>query len=1099
MRPFGSITIGLPILGLKRSRLSTGQLVVRAPFRLTTAAIALAASLTWCHRPTLADDAEQAFPAESIEFFEREVRPLLLEHCSACHSQAVGNTKGGLNLDSREAMLAGGDSGPAVVPGQVDDSLLVEAIRRESYEMPPEKPLAEKDRLILERWVEMGAPWGAPATADSDGDWLSARAHSHWAWQPVKPSVVPEITDDEWSNRPIDRFILDKLNQLSLEPSGRASDQVLLRRLCFDLTGLPPTHDQLARYGESSGRALDEASLRQLIDELLASPQFGVRWGRHWLDLMRYAETLGHEFDYPARHAWRYRDVVVDAWNCDLPYDRFVEEHVAGDLLAEHRYHPLTGIDQTLAATGWWWLGDSVHAPVDVKQDWAQRLDNQIDVFSKAFVGMTLACARCHDHKFDALSTEDYYGLSAIIESTRRQYVITDPSGEIAKQQSQMRTAIEQLTELNNDNSTPDSTAIAQWLTQLQSAVRTIGDEQRQQVQSTSPELGPLLTLLADDNAETFPQRWQAWSRSTLDASQKFEQWEAESELFADFHDGLPAGWSVQSLNSALPESPWDWFSASVPLPIRPGTFASQLTGLKPSLRLSSPTFDLDRTHVCLKMRGKSTQSAVVVSHYFMQEFHGLLFGDMRKPIDQPHDSGWVVHGGDLNKYLGQPAFLSIEDEDLAWFELEEVRFANRPPPGPEPASWLVELAQREPMTPAQLIDPLSDGLAQGFAAAAGASTAASETAQIELVRDALRLAAVVQLPPPVWYAAEDFCHQQEPLKELDATAPSPTILLASYDGTGRDGTIAVRGNPHQRGETVARGCMARVVPFAEAVDSGSGRRELAQSLIDARHPLTARVMVNRVWHHLFGRGLASTPDNLGVLGGRPSHPELLDYLAHQFVQHDWSLKWLIREMVLSQTYQLDSQADARQMELDPEGVYLSHRSVRRLSAEAMRDALLATAGSLDATLAGPSVPIHLTDKMTGRGRPGQSGPLDGNGRRTVFIEVRRNFLNPLLMSFDFPMPSTTVGDRNVSNVPAQALGLLNDPLTAELAARWTNRTASIVDPGQRVNEMFETAFARSATEDEIQQCLSLIDSGSLSWADLSHILLNTKEFLYLR
>jgi hypothetical protein len=1041
-----------------------------------------------------ADDAQQVVPAESIEFFERDVRPLLLEHCSACHSEKVGNTKGGLSLDSRQAMLAGGDSGAAVVPGNVDESLLVEAIRRESYEMPPEKPLAEKDRLTLERWIEMGAPWGVEAAEAAQGDWLAARASSHWAWQPIVTPTVPRSENDNWSTGPIDRFVLDKLHGLQLSPAARASDGVLLRRICFDLTGLPPTAELQERYRGG----LDEEQLRRLVDELMASPQFGVRWGRHWLDLVRYAETLGHEFDYPLHHAWRYRDMVIDAINIDLPYDRFVQEQIAGDRLSERRYHPLTGVDQTLTATGWWWLGDSVHAPVDVKQDWAQRLENQIDVFSKAFVGMTLACARCHDHKFDALSLDDYYGMSAIIESTRRQYAITDPSGEIAAQQARMRAAIEQSAAPEQSEPGPfHASSVATWLEEMQTAYVQLGEEERKSLRSDAPALIPLLELLVIDDEETFTEQWRQWRASTLQAEADFEAWEAESVLFADFEHGLPAGWTLQAINASFPVNPWDWFSSELPRPARRGTFSSHATGMRQSLRLSSPTFDVDRTHVCLKMRGKSAQSAVVVSHYFMQEFHGLLFGDMRKPIDQPHDAGWVVHGGDLNKYLGHPAFLSIEDEEGAWFELEQVRFANRPPPGLRPPGLLVRWAERELTSPSELRELLSDSLTKALGAAFSDLSATAEA--IELARLAIPLTSALIPATSNRLVPESLIARQQTLKAIDAAAPRPTLLLAAYDGTGRDGAIAVRGNPHQRGASAARSCMTRVVPFAEAVPEGSGRWELAQSLTHTDHPLTSRVIVNRVWHHLLGRGLASTPDNLGVLGGRPSHPELLDFLAQQFVQHDWSVKWLIREIIASQTYQLDSQADERLLELDSEGRYLSHRRVRRLSAEALRDAMLAATGALDSNLGGPSIAVHLTDKMTGRGRPGQSGPLDGQGRRTAFVEVRRNFLNPLLMSFDFPMPSTTVGDRNVSNVPAQALGLLNDPLTAALAQRWTKRLDGEVDTRQRLMHMFESAFARPASTDEIQECLSLIDSGDLTWADLAHTLLNAKEFLYVR
>jgi hypothetical protein len=274
----------------------------------------------------------------------------------------------------------------------------------------------------------------------------------------------------------------------------------------------------------------------------------------------------------------------------------------------------------------------------------------------------------------------------------------------------------------------------------------------------------------------------------------------------------------------------------------------------------------------------------------------------------------------------------------------------------------------------------------------------------------------------------------------------------------------------------------------------------LAQALTDAQHPLTVRVMVNRVWHHLMGHGLVRSPDNFGVLGGRPTHPELLDYLASEFVAHGWSVKWLVREIVLSKTYQLSSTPGRRHRELDADGSLWSYRPVRRLSAEALRDAMLATADSLDVGLRGPSVPVHLNDQMTGRGRPRESGPLDGNNRRSVYVEVRRNFLDPFLMAFDFPMPSTSVGDRNQSNVPAQALGLLNDPLVLELSRRWAESTRDIADPGQRARRMIETAFSRPATDAELEQCLDFVEGGAPTcWEEFAHVLINSKEFSYIK
>jgi hypothetical protein len=1028
----------------------------------------------------------EAFSPASIEFFEREVRPLLLEHCSACHSTSVGKVKGGLSLDSHEAMIAGGESGASIVPGKPDESLLVEAIRRESFEMPPEKPLSEKDRLTIERWVAMGAPWPKTKSIAMDSaDWQAQRTASHWAWQPIADVAPPNLAQDDWSMRPLDRFILAGLRAEHLTPVAKADSVALLRRLCFDLTGLPPTLEMSQEFKDLS----DATTYERLVEQLLASPQLGVRWGRHWMDLMRYAETLGHEFDYPIHDAWHYRDSVVDAFNDDVSYRDIVEEHIAGDLLEQPRRHPISGVNQSLAATAWWWLGDSVHAPVDIKNDWAVRIDNQIDVFSKTFLGMTVACARCHDHKFDAIGAHDYYGLAGVIESSRREYTNTDPSGRIEKQQDRIVTALtdadararEILAQVSREK-------LATWIDNYVTAMRQRAPDKRQTFGANSP-LAPLNLLAIEESAE-FAEQASGLRDHLQRLRESFESWEQQSELFADCSAGLPAGWAVNGIGHRDFEPEFDWFSNAIPMPSRQGIFSSQSLGPKQSLTLTSPNFNVTRTHVCIKLRGNATQSAVVVSNYFMQEFHNLLFGDLRKPIDQPHDAGWVIHSGNLNKYLGHSAYLSFEDKGKAWFELDSVRFADQPPPE-EPHAFAVTLLSEPIASRDDLYNKLLDGLSASLTTAL-----TQEPTSVEVVRALIKAAVETEIP---FHELADLREDAQKLQQIDDATPAPTILLTTTEGTAHNAHIALRGNPHALGDEVPRGCLSNVSNAPTASLTSSGRLELAESLVSGQHPLTARVMVNRIWQHMMGRGLVATPDNLGVLGGRPSHPELLDYLSREFVQHDWSMKWLMREIALSQTYQLGSEIGDSQKELDAEGRLWSHRPVRRLSAEALRDAMLLTADSLDERLEGPSVRVFLTDKMTGRGRPGESGPMDGDNRRTTFIEVRRNFLNPFLMAFDFPMPSTSVGDRGASNVPAQALGLLNDPLVSILAERWAESSSHIADARQRARLMLQTAYAREPADAELENCLDFIGDDSDAWNELAHVLFNSKEFSFLK
>ncbi len=882
---------------------------------------------------------------QSEEFFEREVRPILLEHCSSCHSRAFGKVKGGLSLDSRDEALAGGESGAAIVPGSADESLMIEAIRRQSFEMPPEKPLPDQARAILERWVVMGAPWSQHAGGSTaDANWLQQRAADHWAWRPLPVAgsdaiQPPSLEHDDWSRRPLDRFIAQRLRGQGLQPSPPADGYSLLRRLCFDLTGLPPSQAQLLEFNDLS----DARQRERLIEQLLASPQFGVRWGRHWLDLVRYSETMGHEFDFPIRDAWRYRDSLTDALNIDVPYSQLVCEHLAGDLITEPRRHPRSGIDQSLAATGWWWLGESLHAPVDVQADWALRIDNQIDVLSKTFLGMTVACARCHDHKFDAIGVEDYYGLSGMIQSSRREYALTDPSGEIQQHQQRLSTLM-----ATADSAAgqlvlrPSAEQISAWLDSTLQAIQQLGPAKQAAFPQSSP-LAVLELLLPNQHVEgqqpaSAGRDPRAWRERLLRSQADFDAWQNESELFADLSQGLPQGWRVNGVGHPQSPSAWDWFSRDLPLPSRMDVFSSKRLGPKQSLTLTSPDFEVTRTHICLKMRGADSHATVVVSNYFMQEFHGLLFKDLRKEVQQPLEEGWLTHAGDLNKYLGQPAYLMFEDRGPAWFEVQQVRFADRPPP--EVAHpWVIDVLRQTEDSPENLKPAVLAAMAQGLAADAPCDSDARDVARV-LVEHGLSLGVVhpIEMPTASADTASKVSAVREHaarLREFEQSAPAPTILVATAEGTPHDVRVAVRGNPHELGELVARGCLAEIVPAVPAEADSSGRWQLAQSLVASQHPLTARVMVNRIWMHLMGQGLVSTPDNFGVLGGRPQHSQLLDYLAREFIQHDWSVKWLIREIALSQTYQLSSHSTEEQLKLDALGQSYSHRRLRRLSAEA--------------------------------------------------------------------------------------------------------------------------------------------------------------------
>jgi cytochrome c553 len=408
---------------------------------IASAIVGLAFASSPADEPAAGPAANKPTP-EAVEFFEKRVRPLLVAHCQKCHG--AEEQKGGLRLDSRAAILAGGDSGPAVVPGKVNEGLLLDAVAYgDLFQMPPSGKLPDADLETLRQWVALGAPWpaeDAKAAGPKASVFDLAERAKHWAFQGLVAHDPPIVKDTSWSVSPIDHFILARLEAAGLSPALSADRATLLRRLSFDLVGLPPTPAEVQAFqADDSPQAIE-----RVVDLLLASPHYGERWARHWLDLVRYAESRGHEFDYPIPNAYQYRDYVIRAFNRDLPYNQFVTEQVAGDLLEHPRLNPERGFNESILGTGFWFLGEEVHSPVDIRSDETDRNDNKIDVFSKTFLGLTVACARCHDHKFDAISTKDYYALAGfMLSSGYRQaaFESLEPQRTVAHEMQSVRQA----------------------------------------------------------------------------------------------------------------------------------------------------------------------------------------------------------------------------------------------------------------------------------------------------------------------------------------------------------------------------------------------------------------------------------------------------------------------------------------------------------------------------------------------------------------------------------------------------------------------------------------------------------------------------------
>ena len=1063
-----------------------------------------------------------------VEFFERQVRPILRERCHSCHG--ADKQESDLRLDSIASARNGGVRGAAVEPGEPEESLLVSAIsyKDEDLQMPPKGPLPQHEASILRRWVEIGAPWPVETSdAVSKPFDLAERKANHWAWQPLQQPTIPFIQDEKWPRRAIDRFILAELERRGLAPAADADRRTLLRRAYLDLNGVPPTPHEMAEFlADKSPHAFEN-----VIDRLLASPRFGERWARHWFDLVRYAETYGHELDFDIPHAWQYRDYVIRSINADVAYDRFVMEHIAGDLMIPPRLHPSDGFNESIIATGFWFMYEQTHAPTDVRQHEADRVDNQIDVMTKAFLGITVGCARCHDHKFDAVSTRDYYALAGFLKSSRQQIALLDPHQKIAAIVDRLTDLRAEGTRLLHEAIPPPSVAtgeeFARWLlaareVELGRSASEVAAERGVSLERLNAWVAALQSV--EVTQATHPlYAWAKLNQAHSDTSaairalaqqirqtndgrdnQISHKWIVKRGSGNPFSDWFVSGWAF---GASRPSGAWDSSSERLAV-IRAGALDSGVTGKKLAGAAHSPTFIIPGAQVHLRAKGQGCRIRLVVDNYMLNDVHALLFDGLITNVDSGGEFKWVTIKGDLGKYVGERAYLSVEDEGAGTIAVDEIVFTDASPPH-EPASMVLfsDLEKGD-------IDSL-ESLAAAYGNiwtetltqwhADNLDAAHDELLNWVLQNDLMGTSAI----------AAKLAEPRFQTEQADESLPAPMKILAMADGSGQDEQVYLRGKHQNLGDTVPRRFLEAVSGADQAsVNAGSGRLELARQIVDRANPLFARAAVNRIWHHLFGRGIVSTVDNLGVQGEPPTHPELLDWLADEFANRGWSQKQLIRELVLSRTYQMSSRPmDAASEQQDPTNLLWHRANIWRLEGEAIRDSLLAVSGRLNGTMFGPSVPAHISQFAESNRQPKTKGPLDGEGRRSVYLEVRRNFLPPMMLVFDTPTPFTAVGRRTNSNVPAQALTMLNDPLVADLAHQWATRTLKELgdaSPRHRIDQMYETALCRLPNESEVQAAEKFFQrQGELLgvpigdrehdvrvWSDLAHVLFNHKEFV---
>jgi hypothetical protein len=865
--------------------------------------------------PAFAADTKPS--AADVEFFENKIRSVLAEQCYSCHGEK--KQSGGLRLDSKEGLAKGGENGPPIVPGKATDSLLVRAIKREGdLKMPPKNPLPPAVIADFVRWIDSGAAVPRDGSAASAIDWK--KASEFWSFKPiVKP--IPPAGGEENS---IDRFVRVKLEEKGLKPAPLADNRTLIRRITFDLTGLPPTPADVDAFLKDSS----PNAYANLVERLLSSPAYGEMQARYWLDVARYAEDQAHTFAVkPYGEAWRYRDWVISAFNDDLPFDKFVKYQIAADLILGDSPEELPH----RSALGFFGLGAQYYKNSDAGKAAADELDDRVDTLTRGFLGLTVSCARCHDHKFDPIPTQDYYSLAGVFWSCKLSDVPLSPKAEVER---------------------------------VAAAMKKVADADKRVKDFVQDEKTRLATAAAD-----------ALPRYVLAA------WKLEAKRLE-----------------------------------KPSASASEIARTE---KLDSGA--LDRLDKYLAKKGIATSM-----------------------------NDWGKH---LPKKPGD-ADPPEEVKKMAEAFCKEVKAAIAKPQG-KPGEMVQALFGDKGVFP----------LTDKEATAAMSPERKTEYGRMKSEYDELKKHA----PPPV------------------------PVTHGLSEATPTDLKVYVRGNPTRLGDLAPRRFLHIIAgDDPKRFTDGSGRKELAEAIAEPKNPLTARVFVNRIWQQHFGRGIVGTPSNFGSLGERPTHPELLDWLAATFIESGGSVKALHRQIVTSETYRRSVTADAANESSDADNRYLWRANRRRLSVEAWRDSLLAVSGRLDSTFGGPTTNLDSADNI----------------RRTVYAKISRHELNSLLRLFDFPDANITAEKRVETTVPQQQLFVLNSPFMVNQAKALAARIEKLAsDDPARVRLGYRLAFGREATEEEMSlgvRYLQSTDSGEAGQNKLTRrerycqALLASNEFMYV-
>jgi hypothetical protein len=917
------------------------------------------------------------------------------------------------------------DGNKAVDPIHSEKSMLLFRINHKDPDimMPtPESNLKLTDREIalIKKWIAQGAEW-----------------KPYWAF------ISPKETDalKNYSGNAIDYFINKKLEENNISVSDAADKNTLIRRVSYVLTGLPPTPMAIQKFLEDKS----QNAYPKMVDQYLQSPAFGERWARHWMDLVRYAETKGHEFDFTISGAWRYRDYLIRAFNADVPYDQLVREQLAGDLLEAPRINVAEKINESQLGTVFYAMAEGSHSPVDVRKDESDRIDNMIDVTGKTFQGLTISCARCHDHKFDPISTKDYYSFYGLMEGTRFSPI---PANLI------------------------ETSKKTQQLQSIQDSIRTqlISSWIKKQTPSNA-----LKTTVANINLQDRPKEDSVlgnFSGSDLDG------WKSDGLAFTNSTTlGDPVFNDKHKLISLQ-----DGKASSKKLTI--GIFGA----------LRSPDFTINKNFIGVKAAGKKASIRIVIDNFQLIQYP--IYGGIEQRVDTAMFKNFIF---DVSQWKGHKAYIEVVSGvyDSHVFKMKKESYIEVKYAIAFEKKWFEPAISKHP----------SNQPAQSLQAIVENKLSASD---VQLVNSLIQSNRLDRKSLSI----DNLLQKKSELEQ--SFTDSTEFFYGVTDGFGKNSPVFIRGNCAELSpEPVNRAFLHAVkVSNPDFNVKGSGRMQLATAITDPNNPLTYRVMVNRIWHHLFGKGIVETVDNFGMQGKLPSHPELLDHLAIQFQKDQYSIKKTIRNIVLSDAFKRSVVPNNKATKIDPSNSMLSHYPVRRLEAEAIRDAMLASSDQLDKKMFGSSIPVHITRFMNGRGKPSKSGPLDGDRRRSIYLEVRRNFMDPMMMTFDRPNPFNSFGRRTVTNVPSQSLILLNDPFVIQQAEAMATNLLSkkISTSDDRVDWIYQRSLSRNASEQEIDDAKEFIAQLKntyakhgiktniewIVWKDYIHSVFNLKEFIYL-